>query len=401
MQGTTSTGSSAAISSARGKPKAEALARLVADVLFRQAEKKTPFGSPEHLAARVREAGLERVDADTPFGNVLGALERGPEGPAETQIVEAFLGIGILERLTAQTPQERGTRAAGLLDSLDWLTAWTPFDAYAAADGALAASGALAFWEAAVAELSAGTAPTRTALAHRLLRVEALRASSLPEREVLLARASQTAADTGVRRVAGGEVATPLTHVPQITGRYGGRPPTPLRRLVALATGFAAVAGLFGFLARLLLGLRRTVTVSLVHRGVRIERRVDLLGRTVRRGEEVIPFGSLALVARETRFPYLYLLVGVLGMVVGATWGVFRLVEGIRHAYAALALVGLGAVAVGVGFDLALFSFWPWRRGRTALHLLQKPRKWLRVLDVPEADAHALLTAVGDRLRAG
>src|SRR4051794_29623852 len=107
-----------------------ALSGLVTRVALASAVLRRPdFASQFHAPgadslATLQASGITPEQAQTPFGNPLNALEHGPEGPAETQLLGALLAIGIAKSL----PEPEGERDA-LAADLVWLATHTSIDA--------------------------------------------------------------------------------------------------------------------------------------------------------------------------------------------------------------------------------------------------------------------------------
>ena len=391
-----------AVQVAKETADAASVGRLVLDVLLRQAEGKVTASPAGFLAARASEQGLEALAADTPFGNLLSILERGPESAAEADVVSAFAAQGLGGRLESLAEAERSAALRELLPRLDWLLAFSAVDPYVHVAALCPEPIAQLIW----GELAAATlaeADRDEGRIARLLRAEVLCRTS-PETRSVLCRQLATSSDpvvAGLARSLGLGDQEPATAqaAEAITGRVGPRPVGPVRRALALCTGWALLRTIFGAAGRYLLGLRRTMEVTIAPRGLVCHRRVELLGRVIRQSEEVVPFAGLAAVERESRYPYLYLLVGVGGLALGAIWGVLRIFDGIRGGYAPLALVGLGAIALGVVFDLGLQALWPAKRGRVSLTLLRAPKRWIRLVDVDGDAAQRFVSTLKGRLQ--
>ncbi|HYP90982.1 MAG TPA: hypothetical protein VEQ59_22605, partial [Polyangiaceae bacterium] len=105
----------------------------LASAVLRRPDLASKFHAPaaESLAA-LQAADISAEQADTPFGNPLNALEHGPEGPAERQLLGALLAIGISKGL----PEGEGDRDA-LAADLVWLATHTSIDALGFLDAAL------------------------------------------------------------------------------------------------------------------------------------------------------------------------------------------------------------------------------------------------------------------------
>lgn len=380
----------------------DAVGKLVLEVLLRQAEGKVTASPAGFVAARAAEHAVSPAQAETPFGDVLAVLERGPETPAEADLVSAFAAQGLRARLEAAGDTERAATLRGLLPRLDWLMTFSNVDPYLHVDATCSAPVARVVWdELARATLAEGDRDEGRIV--RLLRTEVLCRTS-PETRARVCKDLAGSADpvvAGLARTLGLGESAPATGeaAEALTGRIGPRPVGALRRALALCTGWALLRAVFGAAGRYLLGFRRTMQVTIAPRGLVCRRKVELLGRTIRESEEVVPFAGLAAVERESRYPYLYLLVGVGGLSLGAIWGVLRIFDGIRGAYAPLALVGLAAIALGVMFDLGLSALWPAQKGRVSLTLLRAPKRWIRLVDVDGEAAQRFVTALKGRLQ--
>lgn len=380
----------------------DAVGTLVLDVLLRQAEGKVTASPAGFVAARAAEQGVAREQAETSFGDVFAILERGPETPAEADLVAAFFAQGLRARLEKTDEAGRAAAMQGLLPRLDWLMTYSNVDPYLHVDATFSAPVARVVWDAlARATLAEGDGDEGRVV--RLLRTEVLCRTS-PETRARLCKDLAGASDpvvAGLARTLGlGETAPATGDAAEaLTGRVGPRPVGPVRRALALCTGWALLSAVLGAAGRYLLGFRRTMSVTIAPRGLVCRRKVDLLGKTIRESEEVVPFAGLASVERESRYPYLYLLVGVGGLALGAIWGVLRVFDGIRGAYAPLALVGLAAIALGVIFDLGLSALWPARKGRVSLTLLKAPKRWIRLVDVDGEAAQRFVTTLKGRLQ--
>src|SRR5687768_8953026 len=68
----------------------------LASAVLRRPDLASKFHAPaaESLAT-IQGTGVTAEQAQTPFGNVLSALEHGPEGPGERQLLGALLALGV------------------------------------------------------------------------------------------------------------------------------------------------------------------------------------------------------------------------------------------------------------------------------------------------------------------
>src|SRR5208283_324867 len=85
---------------------------------------QTPDARADQTATHAASLHLTHEDADTPFGNALDVLKRGPEGAAERSLARALAAHALAARPPSRS--EDSERAAG---DLVWLAARSPFDA--------------------------------------------------------------------------------------------------------------------------------------------------------------------------------------------------------------------------------------------------------------------------------
>src|SRR5690348_12008243 len=115
-------------------PRGDDLARLVHTVAFAAADERRP-GLADGLAEVAERAGIKPEDAETSFGNVLRALERGT-AEAAGSATRALLS-GLLARGVALSPPVGPEAQLRVAEALLWLAANTSIDALSAADAAL------------------------------------------------------------------------------------------------------------------------------------------------------------------------------------------------------------------------------------------------------------------------
>ena len=362
-----------------------AVAALVLDVLSRQAEGKLLFAGKAHLA---KKAEAHSVDEAVVAGeDVLALLERGPESERQRAVVAALMVKGLRAHLDDPGRLERFARHA------DWLELSTDYAPYAFVDVVLGED-AGPVWEA-VAILP-DEAKSLAGVARRSLRVAALASS---DHEVASAMLSRLAADPDplVQAVARAHGVAPARDEssdedggPSVEGRIGRVPPTGLRGVLRLVTGFAALewvlrALLFAF------GVRRSGKLRFVRGGLKLRERVELLGRVVREGEQTFTLAAIASVGRSSRWPALPLVVGALAFALGVIAGGVWLFEGLRSGETVLLLAAAGAILVGGGLDLGISILWPAWKKKVAVDLTVLPRRRLQLVSVPEARAEAFV----------
>lgn len=368
------------------------MAALVLDVLSRQAEGKLLFAGKEHVAKKAQAHSVEA--AEVAGEDVLALLERGPESERQRAVVAALMVEGLRAHLDDGERLERFARHA------DWLELSTEYAPYAFVDLVLE-DDAGPVWRA-VAELPKEAASPASA-ARRSLRAAALAAS---EHEVAAEMLSRLAADPDplVQAVARAHGAMPAADDgeddgddPSLEGRLDRVPPGGFRGVLRLVSGFAALEWLVRALL-FALGVRRKGKLRFVRGGLRLRKRVELLGRVVREGEETYTLAAIASVGRTSRWPALPLVVGALAFAVGVIVGGLWLFEGLRSGETVLLLAAAGVIVLGGGLDLGISILWPARKKRVAVQLAVLPKRRLQLTGVPEVRADAFVGELRERV---
>src|SRR5579863_2116025 len=115
-------------------------------------------------------------------------------------------------------------------------------------------------------------------------------------------------------------------------------------------TGVLLVARAVRLLARFVLSYKRPAEVTLAEDGgLRVRWTTQVLDRTLRDGDVLVPRGSLVRASREVLYPRMAAYAGLLALVVGSYVGVSTLVDGIRSGSPSLIAGGLVVVGVGLG----------------------------------------------------
>lgn len=145
-------------------------------------------------------------------------------------------------------------------------------------------------------------------------------------------------------------------------------------------------------LARVALAYKQPAELTLSEDGsVRVHWRVELLGRTLRDREVVVPRAALLRATREVRYPRLALYAGLLALAVGSYVGVSAFVDGVRAASPSLLASGLVIVVLGLALDFALSSVAPGAKGRCRLLVVPRDGAKLCVAGVEPRRADAVL----------
>ncbi|HEY1697420.1 MAG TPA: hypothetical protein VGG39_34900 [Polyangiaceae bacterium] len=334
----------------------------------------------DRVTQLAQELHLAREDAATPFGNALDVLQRGPEDDAERA-----LACALAAHAAALDPPADRDAADRLANDLVWLAAHTPFDATGLLDRCLGDT-ASTVWDA---------------LADRVRRLDQGKLPAAGRGEAFVAAAAlvTSSAKGAARHAAGlaGEVrdrklarilagAAPAQPIEPVVGEMAPAPRGPVATALLGMTGILLVVQGVRLLGRLALSYRRPAELTVSEDGgVRVRWRVELLGRTLRDREVLVPRASLARATREVRYPRLALYAGLLALAVGSYVGVSAFVDGARAASPSLLATGLVCVALGLALDFALSSLAPGARGRC------------RILVVPRDGAKLCVGAVETR----
>ncbi len=364
------------------------LAAITQVLMASASEARRTDRDPARASQLASERGLTPEEAATPFGNAIEVLERGPTDTAEAALACALAA----HALAAHPPTDRGqeTRAA---HDLFWLAVHTPFDVTSLVDRALG-QGAAGLWEAVAERIrSAGrghlTAGEREEV---LLAAIALAGSSAKSAEYHASLLARDVSDRTLARVLGvspGVVRKPLE---PLRGEMAPPPRGPWATSVLALTGllFALQAArLFG---RVVLAYKRPAEILLLEDGgIRVKWRVELLGRTLRDRDVLVPRIALAQAAREVRYRGATLYAGLLALAVGSYLGVSAFVDGVRAASPALLGAGLFIVALGLAFDFVLSCALPGARGRCRVLFVPRSGGKLCIGGVDLARADAVL----------
>jgi hypothetical protein len=353
------------------------------------AEARRPEGRPERVAALATELKLSREEAATPFGNALDVLERGPEDDAERALACALAAHVVALRAPGDRDDEDR-----LATDLLWLATYTPFDATGLIDRALGER-AVTLWGAfadRVRRIDEGkmAAPGRGEALVAAVALASSRSKGASRQAAALAR------DVRDRRLgwvlAAGVGAEPEPVVGEMTAPPRG----------ALATALMAVTGILiavhalRLMGRLALAYKAPAELTLSDDGgLRVRWRVELLGRTLRSRDVLLPRSGLIRATREVRYPRVALHAGLLALAVGSYVGVSTFVDGVRAASPSLLGWGLAIVALGLALDFALSSLAPGVRGRCRLLLVPRDGSALCIAGVDPRRADAVLGALG------
>jgi hypothetical protein len=296
------------------------------------------------------ERAVTRDDAATPFGNALDVLDRGPSSADERALARALAA----HALAAHRPKDAAEELLAANDLL-WLAVHTPFDALGLMDKALG-DDAPRLWTAIQGVLQGGLAGAVGPLPSPL----------------------------GVPGV--GASPEPLR------GQMAPTPRGPVATTLLAFTGVLLVTHAARLFGRVALAYKTPAEVVLSDDGgVRVRWRVELLGRTLRDRDVLVPRAALARAAREVRFSGVALYAGLLALVLGSYVGVSAFVDGVRSASPALLATGLLIVLLGLSLDFVFSSVVPGARGRCRVLFVPRTGRNLCVGDVDRARADSML----------
>ncbi|EYF01617.1 hypothetical protein [Chondromyces apiculatus] len=372
-----------------GHARGDDLARLVHTAAFAAAdERRASLGDGVYELAEL--SGLKVEDAETSYGNVIRALERGSleaSGSAARTLVSTLLARGV-----ALSPPSGAEAEGRVAESLIWLSTHTAVDALSALDAAMGERAA-GLWHA-VADLvrraDKGTAPgvgragaVIAAVALRMSTAHAAReeAEGLAEeardpvvrallRQGPSGRGSSAGADDAERHGPAGAAGSEGTLV---TGEIVPPPRGPVVLVLLAVTGILFVVRLGRLLGRLLLRYRKPAELTVTPRGLTVRSRTELFGRTVKERETHIPAEGLQRATREVRYPRAGLYAGLVALGLGTYVGVSLFVDGARSGSPELLGMGALVLALGAALDFGLSHLGAGRRGRCRVVIV--PRK--------------------------
>jgi hypothetical protein len=367
-------------------PRLPDLAALARASMTGATETRRPERQPERVSEMAKELKLSRDEAGTPFGNALDVLERGPEDAAERA-----LACALAAHVVALHPPKEREDEDRLANDLLWLAAHTAFDATGLLDRALG-DRATNLWDA---------------LADRIRRIDEGKLPALGRGEALVAavaltssrskgamrQATALAAEVRDRKL-GRVLATGAVREPvePVVGELAPAPRGPVLTALLAVTGILFAVQAVRLLARVALAYKKPAELTLSEDGgIRVHWRVELLGRTLRDREVVVPRTALLRATREVRYPRLALYAGLLALAVGSYVGVSAFVDGVRAASPSLLASGLVIVALGLALDFALSSLAPGAKGRCRLLVVPRDGAKLCVAGVEPHRADAVL----------
>ena len=367
----------------------------LASAALRRPDLASKFHAPaaESLAA-IQAAGITPEQAQTPFGNPVHALEHGPDGPAERQLLGALLALGISLNLP-DSEVERDTLAADLI----WLATHTTIDALGFLDAALREQAA-GMWEAVahVARDPEAVAP-EFGRAEGLIAAAAISASKSEIAHRARLHLSHAATDHGVRALTAGAV---TANADRLEGEMSLAPLGPVLTTVLTLTLVLFALQLVRALLRWVLAFKRPASISLGPNGLELNQRTELLGKVLRERSIVVPLGSLVRVTRETRYARLGMYVGLMALVVGSYFGMGLFVDAVRVPGGSASLFGLSVLmmVLGLMLDFAFSNAADTVRGKCRMLVVAQKGRTFCLGSLDPARADAMLATIAEAARA-
>jgi hypothetical protein len=384
----------------REAPDSSVLADLVRRVALASAALRRPdlaskFHAPaaESLAT-IQAANIPPEQAQTPFGNPLSALEHGPDGPAERQLLGALLAIGVAEQLP-----EGELERDGLAADLVWLATHTTIDALGCLDAALHERAA-GMWEA-VAHVARDPEAVAAEFgrAEGLIAAAAIAKSSSEIAHRARLHLSHAATDPGVRALAAGAV---TANAERLDGELSMPPFGPVLTTLLTVTLILFALQVGRALLRWVLAFKRPASISIGPNGLELSQRTELLGKVLRERSIVVPLNSLVRVTRETRYARLGMYVGLMALVLGSYFGMGLLVDAVRVPGGSASLLGLAVLMMllGLGLDFTFSNAADTARGRCRMLVVPQRGRTLCLGSLDPARADAMLATIAEAARA-
>jgi hypothetical protein len=361
------------------------LARLVHTAAFAAADERRP-SLADGIAEAADRAGISASDAETEYGNVVRALERGgaeAAGSATRLLLSALLARGV----ALTPPPADGEAEARVVESLVWLAANTSVDGLLALDAALGAD-ADRLWRA-VAGLVRRVDAGQALLVGRpgaLIGAAALRESSSSTAHAEAAALADEVRDPLVRSLllasgSGASAGAPSGGA-SAAGELVTAPRSPVALVLLGVTGILAAMHVARLIGRFALRYRRPAELLVTRSGITLRARTELLGRTLKEREIHFPLEALARATREVRYPRLALYAGLVALAVGSYFGLSLFVEGARAASPEIIGFGLLLAIVGVVLDYVLENLKSAAGGRCLVVIVPRRGAAVAIADV-------------------
>ncbi|GAC1352715.1 MAG: hypothetical protein NVSMB1_18360 [Polyangiales bacterium] len=391
---------------ARLHPHAEKLAAIAADVAGRLADSRGRHAKESDIEEIAKQAGLDREQAETEFGNVFAILQRGAEDLAERAIVGAFVGAGVVRILEGNV-----IAARKWAERLSYLGAHTGFDPLSALPPGVSPSVLRPLYRALAdhaREIDLGKLPTADR-AQLLVCAAALAdaVETMGSEDEIAQIVSRLAADladpVAVRLITVRALDAPSTILQSgpsstaLKGHLSSPPRSALFTVFYALSGYMLLHAIALLVFKHLLGFKRDARLELTETGLEIKGKVALLGRELLVVNTVIPTSGLALIKRDVRYPSLPLYGGLASLLIGTYAGVSLLAWGVQAASPRLLGYGLLALLAGVVLDFVLTTLLPGAAGRCRLLMVPKQGRAVCVAGLAIGDTDRMLSELARR----
>jgi hypothetical protein len=385
----------------RVHPNADKLAALCFDVLSGQAEGRALYSGRRVMRVRAATHRVTRSEAESPLGNVLSTLERGPERAIEWALIAAFAVRGLELAVVESDAGERRELFERFARHADWLELSTPYAPYRFARDLLSESSQDSLIEALEGYVLAPNegASGGAFRARAMLRMHVLASLTRPSARVVLARVAESTDDAWLRTLAQhalGAEPVPLTDGFELKGNWGSIPRLTTLRVVQYFTGIAFL----GAVARVVsyaLGLERSAKVRLESSAVHVHRETRLFGRTLRVSDASYALRDVECARREVSAPAFQVLFGALALAVGIVFGVIWGSDGIARGDLRLVLAAAVAIGAGVVVDILLAGWGKLRRDRAGFEMFVDSERVVAMRKVDSERAARLVEQIARR----
>ncbi len=175
-----------------------------------------------------------------------------------------------------------------------------------------------------------------------------------------------------------------------LEGRLQSRSKSRLLRLLMALTGLLLVVAVARLVSGWILGYKRPCSVTLDEAGMAVDVKTVLAGRMLSTRKLDVPPWKVGTIEREERFRHAHVLVGAMFFLMGAGAGFGLVVEWAFTQFGIYLLMGIGAMVLGIGLDLAVVLVVPSVR-RTSAVVIHTDTGTLRVDDVLDGNAERFL----------
>lgn len=376
----------------REHAQSERLCQRAADVCLSAAKaKRADWLSARTVALDATPlTALSPSEAETPFGNLLGVLDRGAQTPLEWSVLGAALALSVARQWpTLRNDDGPSESERELLSNVAWLAANTGCNSWTFLSlDATASEGPL--WHHVEQCVDGFGVAEQLALAVGLM--EGGSDAALQLKANWLERTGNPSLVSLLETSTTSE---------WLTGRVQRGPRAGWVWVLQAVSGYLVVKGVARLFARYVLWSRKEARVRVSPRGLEVISREHLLGRPFKDRRELIPLSELRAISRETRYRGVLLYVGLACLLVGSFLGTGLLLDGLRvpGTSPSLLTVGIGLLAVGVGLDFWLSRWATVVQGRGALRVQRQRGRAYLISELAPSGPEELVERVA-RLRA-